>query len=161
LTLTLTNTGAEGVHFALYPYLGELAEPEHFDVDRRHREEITLTGDAYALVLTGPNDFRREFKGAVSGVAAEVEVTAAAHSSGKVLEITVDNHGRTPLTVILAAQAYGSQTRRITIPERGRQSVPFTTQHGWYDVAVTVAQDGSFKRRLAGRLENGEPSISG
>jgi phospholipase C len=32
--------------------------------------------------------------------------------------------------------------------------------HGWYDLVVTVEQDASFERRLAGHLETGRDSYS-
>ncbi|MGG2458878.1 hypothetical protein ACO0M4_03440 [Streptomyces sp. RGM 3693] len=33
--------------------------------------------------------------------------------------------------------------------------------HGWYDLELKTAEDGSFRRRLKGHVENGKESITG
>jgi phospholipase C len=32
---------------------------------------------------------------------------------------------------------------------------------GWYDVEITLAGSDSFRRRLTGHIENGQPSTTG
>ncbi|MFF5261785.1 phospholipase domain-containing protein [Actinomadura viridis] len=123
-----------------------------------HRADPGQEG-RYHLTLTGPNGFRREFAGAASGPAARAH--ARSRAAGGRLVITVENPGGVPLTFSLTALAYGGATREVTVPGGGATTVRWTTDHGWYDVQIRAAEDGTFRRRLMGHLENGRPSISG
>ncbi|TDD59764.1 phosphocholine-specific phospholipase C, partial [Actinomadura rubrisoli] len=157
LRIDLLNTGAESVHFALYPYAGELPGPRHLDVGRSERVEVAVPGDAYNLVLTGPNGFRREFAGRI---AATAEVTSKPGGSSD-LWITLRNTGRTELSFELSALAYGDRRRRIRVKAGQSRTVRWHTRKGWYDVEIKAAEDAAFRRRLMGHIENGRPSISG
>ncbi|WP_067482721.1 phosphocholine-specific phospholipase C [Actinomadura hibisca] len=160
LEITMTEGGTRPSHLALYPYAGEFATPRHFDAAGRHVERVAVPKGRYRLTLTGPNGFRREFAGSASGAAAGAVVTAAGSGSRR-LSITLANPGRTPLTFDLKALAYGSAARRVTVAPGKQATVRWTTEHGWYDVRVTVAEDAAFRRRLMGHLEDGKPSVSG
>ncbi|MFD0855143.1 phospholipase domain-containing protein [Actinomadura adrarensis] len=158
LRIEMSNGGEASVHFALYPYGGELAKPRHFDVARKAQDEIALRGDGYDLVLIGPNGFRREFAGSVNDTA---QVASAPGPDRKNLGITLRNTGDRTLTFTLTALAYGGRTRQVTVPAGQRRTVHWHTRQGWYDVEVRVAEDASFRRRLMGHIENGKASVTG
>ena len=54
-------------------------------------------------------------------------------------------------------------TRTVCVLPAGTSSVvrvPVDREHRWYDHALRVKELTGFGRRLAGHLENGEPSVS-
>ena len=158
LMLALSNNGSQSAHFAIYPYGGELPAPAHVDVKRSHVEKIAVDGP-FEVAVQGPNRFWVELAGSVDGAAAGLDVRADRH--GDSLELELVNTSRKPLTVKVNALGYGSKT--VTIELRGKQtrSLSWPTDHGWYDVEVTTADDTSYRRRLTGHLETGKPSITG
>jgi phospholipase C len=158
LTLALGNDGAEAAHFAIYPYGGELPAPAHVDVRREHGEAITVAGP-YELAVQGPNRFWVELAGSVDGVAAGLDVRAQQH--GGSLELEVVNTSSKPLTLKVKARGYGSKTETVEMRGKQTRTLPWPTDHGWYDVEVTVAEDASYRRRLSGHLESGQPSVTG
>ncbi|MGW1347243.1 phosphocholine-specific phospholipase C [Kribbella sp. NPDC002412] len=158
LTLTLGNKGAESAHFAIYSYGGELPAPQHVDVRRDRVESIAVDGP-YEFAVQGPNRFWAELAGTADGAAAGLDVRAK--QDGKSLELLLVNTSRKPLTLKVNARGYGSKT--VTVELRGKQTreLDWPTDHGWYDVEVTTAEDTSYRRRLTGHLETGNPSITG
>ncbi|SNT10502.1 phospholipase C [Streptosporangium subroseum] len=159
--ITMSNTGTESAHLALYGYMGELVRPLHFDVLGHAREVIYFPCPTYALVLTGPNGFRREFRG---GTDDPIELTSVIDAATRTIEITVVNGGESPVDVTISPLAYGGAPRTLRLAARGSARVPWQTAIGWYDLLVTVAGDTgdtSFARRLMGHIENGKPNITG
>jgi len=158
LMLALGNDGAEAAHFAIYPYGGELPAPAHVDVRREHAEAITVAGP-YELAVQGPNRFWVELAGSADGVAAGLDVLARQHGSS--LELELVNTTPKPLTLKVKARGYGSKTDTVELRGKQTRTFPWPTDHGWYDVEVTVAEDTSYRRRLTGHLESGRPSVTG
>ncbi|MFJ1744820.1 phosphocholine-specific phospholipase C [Streptomyces sp. NPDC088116] len=174
--VTLNNTGRASAHFALYPYAGEFAIPQHRDVRGSAQWTVPLTGltgDAYRFTVTGPNGFRREFAGPVTGEGAEVSSSVDHHDRD--LHLTLSNKGERPVTFTVRPLGYVDEddladwTRQITVkPGRSRTVVHSAADaHGWYDLEITTA-DGpdttagvGFCRRLMGHIENGRVSVSG
>ncbi|GGW98446.1 non-hemolytic phospholipase C [Streptomyces chryseus] len=163
----LSNTGRASAHFALYPYAGEFAIPQHRDVRGTARWAVPLTRDAYRFTVTGPNGFRREFAGTRTGAA---EVSSHLDVGDRDLHLTLANRGKEPLTFTVTTLAYADEAdlddgrpRRITVkPGRSRTVVHSAADaHGWYDLAITVTGDDAFRRRLMGHIENGRASVSG
>ena len=77
--------------------------------------------------------------------------------------LQLSNEGSTPVRLTLSANAYTRSAARhyhlapgATVEDRW--SVHDT--YGWYDLSVTCDASASFLRRLAGRVENGKPSVS-
>ncbi|MBB6172985.1 phospholipase C [Nocardiopsis mwathae] len=163
--LTLRNTGSESVHFILFPYGGELPRPRHFDVSGEASERIGVGGDAYRLVLTGPNGFRREFAGSVAdGASRAAEVATEIEPNARTLRLRFANRGERTLTFSLRPRAYTDRSgRTVTVAPSSQRTVVWPTRdgHGWYDLDVTLAEDEGFSRRLMGHIENGSPSITG
>lgn len=128
------------------------------------REVIYFPCPTYALVLTGPNGFRREFRG---GTDDPIELTSVVDAATRTIEITVVNGGESPVDVTISPLAYGGAPRTLRLAARGSARVPWGTETGWYDLLVTVAGetgdtgDTAFARRLMGHIENGKSSITG
>ncbi|MFJ2741450.1 phosphocholine-specific phospholipase C [Streptomyces sp. NPDC087440] len=167
--LTVANEGRASAHFALYPYAGEFAVPQHLDVAGRGRVDwsVPLAGDAYRFTVTGPNGFRREFEGAKSGT---VEVASRVEARDRDLHLTLTNRGRKTVTFVVQPLAYADEDdlderrpRRVTVRAGRSRSVVHSADdaRGWYDLAVTVEGEQGFRRRLMGHVENGRASVSG
>ncbi len=166
-TVELSNTGRASAHFALYPYAGEFAIPQHRDVRGTVQWNVPLTRDDYRFTITGPNGFRREFAGTKTGVA---DVSSHLDVRDRDLHLTLVNRGKDPVTFTVRTLAYAdeadlddSRPREVTVkPGRSRTVVHSAADaHGWYDLAITVTGDESFRRRLMGHMENGRASVSG
>ncbi|MEU7112474.1 phosphocholine-specific phospholipase C [Streptomyces sp. NPDC046182] len=164
LTVDLTNSGKASAHFALYPYAGEFAVPQHRDVRGKAQWAVPLTRDHYRFTITGPNGFRREFEGPAAGGA---DVATHIDHHDRDLHLTVRNTGTAPVSFTVRPLGYVDQddlrdwTRTVTVkPGRSRTLVHSAADaHGWYDVEVTAP--GGFRRRLMGHIENGRASVSG
>ncbi|MEU8379439.1 phosphocholine-specific phospholipase C [Streptosporangium sp. NPDC048865] len=156
--ITMSNTGTESAHLALYGYMGELARPLHFDVLGQAREVVYFPCPTYALVLTGPNGFRREFRG---GTDDPVEVSSVIDAATRTIEIVAVNTGGEPADLTISPLAYGGTARTLRIAARDTARVPWRAATGWYDLWITVAGDTGFARRLMGHIENGEPGVTG
>lgn len=159
LVVTMTDTGHQGSHFALYPYAGEFAFPRHVDVHGTRSLTVPVRADAYRLVLTGPNRFRREFTGSRAGAAARAAVTS--YGKEHRFTVTVHNPGPATLTFTLEALAYGTGRHEVRIDTGERTDIDWDTASGWYDLRLSVAEDPTFHRRMMGHLETGRASVSG
>ncbi|GAA3376000.1 phospholipase C, phosphocholine-specific [Streptomyces sannanensis] len=162
--LELGNKARASAHFALYPYAGEFAVPQHKDVKGEARWSVPLGGDAYRFTITGPNGFRREFAGTTAKGAV---VSSHLDHEERDLHLTLGNEGDAPVTYTVRPLGYVDEadldgwTREIKVkPGRSRTVVHSAADaHGWYDIEVTA--QGDFRRRLMGHIENGHPSVSG
>jgi phospholipase C len=160
LELTLRNRGESPAHFAIYPYAGELALPEHVDVERERSERIVLAGDAFHLAVQGPNRFWYELAGTRSGAAGRVDVRPAAMPFRTVLSLELENAGRTAVNLRLRALGYGDRSVRVRLAAGQTRTTAWETDQGWYDVEITAQEDPAFRRRITGRVETGRPAVS-
>ncbi|MGV2919354.1 phosphocholine-specific phospholipase C [Streptomyces alfalfae] len=164
LTVRLRNGGRSSAHFALYPYAGEFPAPQHQDVVRKGAWTVPVAGDRYDFTITGPNGFRREFKGGKEGGA---RLTSAI--TRREIHLTLANRGRRELVFTVRPLGYvdeddvRSRTRTVRVRPGSSRTVAWRTEdeHGWYDVEVTADSDKAFHRRLMGHIENGRASVSG
>lgn len=125
---------------------------------------MPVKGGAYRFTLIGPNGFRREFAGRASGAAGAVRISTRIDVARRELHLTLVNPGATDLTVTLTPLAYAhTAPRTLTVKAGGTRTVAHTADeaHGWYDLELKIAEDGSFHRRLMGHVENGEESVTG
>jgi phospholipase C len=115
---------------------------------------------SYALDVHGPNGFLRAFKGEV-GRGARLLVRDSADPGRRSLLLALTNAGAAPVTVQVH-DAYGGRRERLRlgVGESVARSWSAAPQRGWYELVVTVDGDPAFEVRLAGHLENGEPSIT-
>ncbi|MFI6349732.1 phosphocholine-specific phospholipase C [Streptomyces sp. NPDC050560] len=118
------------------------------------------TGGRYALTVHGPAGFLRAFSGTVSAGSPEVTARHDAAGGGS-LRLTLTNHGRSPVTVVLD-DAYGAAGTRLVVPAHGSlgHRVRPARGHRWYDVTLRVPGDPRYLRRLAGHVETGAPGTS-
>ena len=158
LKLRLGNDAPEAAHFAIYPYGGELPAPAHLDVQGEFAQDVPVSGP-YELAVQGPNRFWVELAGSVEGVAAGLDVRIRADRGS--LKVELENTGTKPLSVKLKARGYGSRTINQDVRGKQTRALTWPTDHGWYDVEVTTAEDPTYRRRLTGHLENGSPSVTG
>ncbi|MEV6110676.1 alkaline phosphatase family protein [Streptomyces sp. NPDC051940] len=159
--VVLENSGSRSAHFALYPYAGEFAVPQHQDVDVAGGWTFPVR-DEYRFTITGPNGFRREFAGAAGDGA---EVASQADPVTRELRLTLTNTGDTARTLHVHALAYAQQapSRRVPLRPGETANVVYAAAdaHGWYDLAVTAEDLPAYHRRLMGHVENGQPSVTG
>jgi phospholipase C len=159
LKLTFVNDGAAGAHFSAYTP-GALAGPWAYTVEAgKSLTAAPLPAGAYDLTVYGPNGFLRHFAGAAAGL----EVEARYEPAGGRLTLALSNPGPTPRVAVIHTRAYQTASpRRLTLAPGGKvEDVWFLgPSHGWYDLEVTDAHDAAFRRRLAGRMETGKPSVS-
>lgn len=159
LRITLSNHGERPAHLVVYDWTAGLAEPVHVDVVDEATVDVPLAEGLYDVSVAGPNRFLREFAGA--GELADV--SSAIGEEKRDLAVTVVNRGESPLDVSVAALAYGNAAGGATIEPGAESAHVWSTESadGWYDVEITLAGSTTFRRRLTGHIENGEPSITG
>lgn len=111
----------------------------------------------YDYAVHGPNGFYRQF----TGITARAGVDVISVSSGTQLTLTITNRGSTAKLSVVDAYRPGVP-QMFRVPQGGQRTVVIDTtpSTGWYDIALTSAQDTAFVRRLAGHLKTGEPSTS-
>lgn len=158
LTLNLYNTGEQGVVFHVYDRLNLEQIPRRYTVEAgKAVSDNWLTADRYHLWLLGPNGFHRELGGSVLQPQPEVQLTP----QGDRLSLTLTNSGSQATTVTIARCPYTQKGPwQIELPVGGRHQQAFATKSsgGWYDLSLQGPQ--GWQRRLAGRLENGDHSVS-
>ncbi|MFG2223367.1 phosphocholine-specific phospholipase C [Streptomyces sp. NPDC048644] len=162
--MAVRNGGTASAHFALHPYAGEYEAPQHRDVTGTGSWDVPVKDGAYRFTVTGPNGFRREFAGHGTGAAAGAQVRTRIDADRREIHLTFVNGGAADLTVTLAPLAYGDAApRTLKVKAGGTRTVahPAADAHGWYDLALTVAEDTPFRRRLMGHIENGKESVTG
>ncbi|MDE1150804.1 MAG: phospholipase C, phosphocholine-specific [Azospirillaceae bacterium] len=155
LTLAFVNEGKAGAVFAVRDLAGS-AGPWHYTVEPGKRLEGHWPAEAGRLAVYGPNGFLREFHG--DGVIAE----AAYDVAGQHLRLALRNPGTVPLTLTVR-NAYGEASARSHTLAPGAMVTDAWDIAGagcWYDLEVTCAEHPDFRRRLAGHMETGRPSIS-
>ena len=158
--LTFVNTGRAGAVFHVYDRLRLGRTPRRYTVGAGDRIEGVWEAGAYDLWVLGPNGFHRHFTGdaRADGLTLAVEIT----ERGRDLVLTFANPGETPRTIEAPTDPYlpvAAPWRAIAAPGRTvvRRTGP-SLAHGWHDAVVRT--DNGWSRRLAGRFELGEDSIS-
>jgi phospholipase C len=158
VTLNLYNTGAQGAVFHVYDRLNLDQIPRRYTVEAgKAVSDNWSTTDEYHLWLLGPNGFHRELRGNVQQPQPEVRLTP----QGDRLSLTLTNPGSQTTTVTIARCPYTQLGPwRIELPAGGRHQQAFDAKAsgGWYDLSLEGSH--GWRRRLAGRLENGDHSVS-
>ncbi len=171
VTLHLDNTGRAGAVFHVYDRLHLDRLPRRYTVEAgKHLEDswdVRADRGAYDLWVLGPNGFHRHFKGDLSAlngpVAAQPEVDVQFVPGRRMLRLVLRNEGRAPCTFQLACKAYHREApRTIRVAPGGRfeWDTHLGGTGGWHDLSVTVKEQAAFLRRVAGRMETGQHSVS-
>ncbi|MGE8689638.1 MAG: phosphocholine-specific phospholipase C [Achromobacter sp.] len=167
VTLHFDNTGSAGAVLHVYDRLHLERGPRRYTVEAG--KQLSGVWDAgadagrYDLWVLGPNGFHRHCAGRLTAPAQHgLEVRARHDGGGARLRLSVRNAGSQACTFTIEDQAYGRPSATQTL-EAGLEAVyawPLDDNGGWYDFAVSLAEDPAFLRRFAGRVETGKPSTS-
>jgi phospholipase C len=161
IVLDFINTGQAGVVFHVYDKRSLEKIPRRYTVEagKSISDEWGLSQDAEChLWVYGPNGFICEFEGTASSLHA---VDLSYDTSNQSLLFTLRNSNSKKSIFTLKPNAYlNNDFRSYEVEGGGGQATcPWSlkTTYNWYDVTIAV---DNFKRRFAGRLETGLPSIS-
>jgi phospholipase C len=169
IRLRFQNEGREGAVFQVYDQLNLQAVPRRYAVSaERTLDDVWSTAGAadarYDLAVFGPNGFYRLFQGKVSGAAENVslpEITVSEESDA--LRVILRNAGDTGCTFIIESREYGyPRAIRVPISAGGEKSQRLNLARSgrWYDFTISVDDGSAFVRRFAGRIENGQHSVT-
>ncbi|CDG19458.1 phosphocholine-specific phospholipase C [Xenorhabdus doucetiae] len=158
LTLCFHNTGEQGVVFHVYDKLHLDQIPRRYTVEAgKSLSDGWQAADNYDLWLLGPNGFHR----ALSGSLAQWQPEVRQIMNDTCLQLVLSNPGDRTVEITIARCPYTSRGPwHIELPAGGCHSQTFDTRPsgGWYDLSLKGSH--GWHRRLAGRLENGEHSVS-
>jgi len=166
--LRFINSGSAGAVFQVRS--GKTTDPvRNYTVEagKQLSGSWTVSG-SYDLTVYGPNGFTRHFKGSV-GLGAVAVDAHSEHEHGSEwrsddngsFSLSVRNDGSRNANVTLLDAYTGEKVHRVIPPDAHAEFERSLERfHGWYDVVVTVAEDPSFERRLAGHVETGRDSAS-
>ncbi|HWE47137.1 MAG TPA: phospholipase C, phosphocholine-specific [Caulobacteraceae bacterium] len=161
LVLDLINNGRTGACFDVRSTAQPEQGPWFYTVEAGKRLSDTLPVDrAYHLAVRGPNGFLYEAAGRLDGA----DLIAILEKDPKLRSVQIEAHNPSDRvqTITLASVPY-------RIPPALQPLRPHTkvfmgldaaANGHWYDVKVGCAEDPSFLRRFAGRLETGKPGVS-
>ncbi|PPE73709.1 phospholipase C, phosphocholine-specific [Solimonas fluminis] len=167
LELFFSNTGSAGAVFHVYNLNDLDGVPHRYAVEPgkqlSHRWTPGLSGN-HDLWVLGPNGFHRRFRsaGALSS-AASPEVRVCYDIANGDISLKLRNEGTAACSFVVTPNAYRSDGPWTFRVEPGQETEQFWSLAGsgaWYDFSVTVEGDGSFLRRVAGRVETGRHSVS-
>ena len=162
VTLQFVNSGEQGAVFQVRS--GSTTDPvRNYTVEARKTLSGTWTASgSYDLTVYGPNGFTRFFKGSIGSGSAALQVDSGYGNEDEgSIELSVRNAGGHRATVVVLDAYTGKKVARV-LGSGEHAEFEFSTKHfnGWYDLVVSVAEDPSFQRRLAGHVETGRESTS-
>jgi phospholipase C len=169
--LRFQNEGDVGAVFHVYDRLNLQATPRRYCVSaNRSLEDTWSTADnvssRYELAVFGPNGFYRLFQGTAtrkSNKAALPEVAVVAEFDGETLRVVLRNTGNAGCTFIIEGNQYWYRPAiRIWMPARSEKTQRFNLSRSarWYDFTASVEGGEELVRRFAGRIENGQHSVT-
>lgn len=158
LSLSLQNTGEQGAVLHVYDALHLSEIPRRYTVEAgKALQDSWSVLERYQLWVLGPNGYHRSFHGDLKVLQPELLVTTASHQ----LQLSLSNPSEHAVSISIDRCPYTQQGPwTLSVPARGEVRQVFACQSsgGWYD--LTLRSDGGWLRRVAGRLENGQHSIS-
>lgn len=117
--------------------------------------DATLTAGKYAFSVYGPDGFLTSFAGQVvpSGQdSGPVPVVTAILRSGTV-ELTLANEGQQEIVYTLTPNDFKGHAQTVAVKSGRPRTISWPAdQYGYYDVVITAASAGAFRRRYAGRI---------
>lgn len=156
VALNVVNTGAVGAAFNVYA-AGGGSGPWSYTAEagKTLRYELMAGADAYDLTVYGANGFVRAFSGRTD---APITVDARIDAERRGIALTLNNSGAREISVRVRELAYGSFDHTIAVAAGASQAdLVGLREHNWYDVEVSWE---GFRRRYAGHVETGAPSVS-
>ena len=164
--LDFDNAGLAGAAFQIYS--GNRSDgPWSYTLGSGTSVSDHWTGNDYALSAYGPNGFLREFAGSIDAATADgsanPEVQASFDAVGGTLVLSLQNSGSGNCILTLTPNFYGhaaAQTIALAAGQSLSVDWPIAASANWYDLAITSDHDARYRRRLAGHIEDGNPSFS-
>jgi phospholipase C len=117
------------------------------DVRGEHVEKVPVS-DHYRVAVRGPERFRFELSGSVTGAAAAVDVQVRPGPSGLSLELR--NNGAHEVVLRIRSGREPACEQDVRVVAGGAQPVDWPADGDGYDVEITAPQDASFYRRISG-----------
>jgi len=163
---------AKGAPFNMYTtgaYKGDSGKVWNYAVsaDSVLEEQLPLTAfdqNHYDLYIDGPNGFFRGFSGNVHD--PELDVKCIYERSGKKItgniRLEIENKEEASLEITLIDNAYKAKDHSLQLAAGARKTVviPLEKQHHWYDFSILVKGNTAYRRRFAGHVETGKPSMT-
>ncbi|MCF4164842.1 phospholipase C, phosphocholine-specific [Zavarzinia compransoris] len=175
IRLRFRNLGTAGAVFHVYDKLHLDRVPRRYSVEAgKHLfGEWDITGDdgRYDLWLLGPNGYHRHFVGDVNEAGkaglAIPEVDFRFDRDSQHVNIVLTNNGKRSCHLRIVANAYETyaSNQHLSPGERIVVRRDLKDSSNWYDYTIYDYTAGEteqsvFTRRYAGRMENGQPSVS-
>lgn len=167
IKLMFANTGSHAAVFHVYDQFNLDAIPRRYMVEAgKQLEDVWQTKDhRYDLWVLGPNGFHRAFKGDVTRNEQQSslpEIRVCVEECEPKVFVKLRHEGKLSVKMQVKANAYlPNQTWSIeTTTTESELSWDMSEFGGWYDFTVTIANDPSYSRRFAGRIETNQDSIS-
>ena len=162
VSLTFLNTGSAAAVFQVRS--GNPSDAVRFysvePGSKKLADSWSVSG-AYSLSVYGPNGFVRYFNGSVGSSAAVLEVRSSYGTrNGGSIGWKITNLGSKGAVTVLDAYTGESNTQSLDSKDNFEGELSLGQFHGWYDLIITVADDPTFKYRLAGHVETGADSFS-
>ncbi|HFX6307276.1 TPA: phosphocholine-specific phospholipase C [Acinetobacter baumannii] len=165
--LMFSNTGKQAAVFHVYNRLDLTVIPRRYMVEAgKQLDDVwNTTNGQYDLWVLGLNGFHRAFKGNLSQAnqtQALPEIRVCVEECDANLYLKVRHDGNKSVKLNVKANAYlPNKTWMIETNSSEKELVWDMSEFGgWYDFTVTLAEDATFSRRFAGRIETQEDSIS-
>jgi phospholipase C len=120
--------------------------------------------NVYHLRACGPNGFLREFAGTVLDPRVEIQfhyVRKKRLLTGDI-KLHIANRAKERQTLLVQDHGYKTGDFTLTLKPGARRMLVMSPSrsHGWYDFSTTIAGEGQFLRRFAGRVETGKSGFS-
>ncbi|MFD4838279.1 phosphocholine-specific phospholipase C [Achromobacter sp. NPDC058515] len=169
--LVFSNTGRAAAVFHVYNRLRLDRLPRRYTVEPGKQLEdgwdVAADGGKYDLWVLGPNGFHRHFTGDLNHARTaqqNAEVRVCYEIANGDIYVTFINSGTAPCTFEVTPNAYYANHERwsFTVPAGGQieQHWALAGSYAWYDFTTRLADDPSWLRRFAGRVETGKSSIT-
>jgi phospholipase C len=160
--LKFFNTGKAGVVFQVRS--GNAADTvRNYTVEPgKSLADTWSVTSSYNLSVYGPNGFVRYFNGSIGSSAAVLDIQSSYECEERgSIRLKITNVAATKADVsILDAYTGKVITRHLHPHDTFEDEWSLQEFFNWYDLIVTVAEDATFKYRLAGHVENGRESYS-
>jgi phospholipase C len=167
-SILLVNSGKTGAAFSAYDLEVPSRSPRRYALDPGTQlsdswTRSQLKGTKYSIALHGANGFLRVFRGDLAtrvGVrTADPEIEVSYDVANNAVCVTMRNSGTAACRFTVRSNAYriGGGPWVFLVPAGGNvnKGWPVSASGNWYDFSVTVDTQPAFRRRFAGRIENG------
>ncbi len=114
----------------------------------------------YDLSVYGPNGFLRSYRGSLAGSSTvQLAVHVSYHKERNAVTLSGVNRGKGQVNVrVLDVYSGKSNSTELKAGAEWEKTYELNPTFGWYDLAITVESDSTFRYQLAGHVETGEES---